>query len=118
MTNFKNYGDVSLEHGFILVAQDSVTETAYRIIKTEYDCDGEQFLLYDLYVDISDDWISWNSVSSCCDTDLSNPIQKAIDVTYYYNYQEFQCYAPLKFDTLETLEDALKNDFDVDFTTI
>jgi hypothetical protein len=116
MTNFKNYGDVSLEHGFVLVAQDSAT--AYRIIKTDFDDDSNEFLLFDLYVDISDGWIEWNSVSSCCDTDMSNPIKMAIDATYYYNYQEFQCYAPLKFDTLEDLETALKNDFDVDFNTI
>jgi hypothetical protein len=116
MTNFKNYGDVSLEHGFILVSQDTVT--AYRIIKTDFDCDSEQFLLYDLYVDISDDWISWDDVSNCCDTDLSNPIQKAIDATYYYNHAEFQSPTPLKFSTLEALETALKNDFNVDFTTI
>ena len=89
MTNYKNYGDVSLEHGFILVIEDG--EKCYKILKTDFDFDSNQYLLFDLYVDISDSWIDWEDVQKCCDTDLSDNIQMAIGATYFYNYMEFQC---------------------------
>lgn len=116
MTNYKNFGDVNLEHGFILVTEDG--KNCYRILKTDFDCNSNQYLLFNLYIDITDLWIDWKELKKCCDTDLSDNIQMAIDATFFYNYMEFQCYAPLKFDTIEELETALITDYEIDFDTI
>lgn len=102
INGYENFGDVSLEHGIILVKKDTMKD-CYYILKTDYDDDSETYLLFDLYVDISDSWIDWNDVKSCCDTDLSNDIQKAIDVVSYYSSENFgSLQTGLTLDNLES----------------
>ena len=118
LNNYKNYGDVSLEHGFILVLQDEHDTNCYRILKTDFDCDTENYMLFDLYVDITDSWIDWKDVQSYADTDLNNPIQMAIDSTSYYASENFGCHFILEFEKIEELENSLKNDYLVNFNNL
>ena len=102
VNNWNNHGDINLEHGAIFIKQDPDFSTCYNVLKNEYDHDGEQWILFDLYVDITDSWIEWDEVQSCCDTDLSNDIQKVTDVVSYYNHLNFGTMSTFK--TLESLE--------------
>lgn len=104
INGYENFGDVSLEHGIILVKKDTL-EDCYYILKTNYDDDAETYLLFDLYIDISDDWIDWDDVKSYCDTDMSNDTQKAIDAVSYYSSENFGSVA--KGLTLDNLESTL-----------
>jgi len=94
-----NYGDVSLIHGVILINKES--ENCFRVIKTDYDCDGEQHILYDLFVDISDSWIDWNGIKESCDTDLSDEYQKVVDLTWYVSFENFGSMEYMSYNEME-----------------
>lgn len=116
MTNLKNsnqkwenFGDVNpIEHGGIFVKKDIEinSDTCYYIVKNVYDEDGEKHILYDLYIDISDDWIEKESVMDYIGMTKENfdPIFYAIGCTEYYNYLEFQG------DRTECNEEELKRE--------
>ena len=109
-TNWKNFGDVNpLDHGGIWVQKES--ETCYRIVKfypEESEENPSQF--QSLYVDISEKWIEKESVMDyigMTEKDF-DPIQYAIGCTEYYSCQNFGCYQPENFKTIEDVKEELE----------
>lgn len=99
-----NYGDVNpIEHGGIFVKKDG--DTTYRIVRNMFDHDEGKNIVYDMYVDISEDWIERESVLKFSDLkEDSDEVWFAIACTEYYSCINFDCIDYV----LVTLEDTAK----------
>lgn len=84
--SYENYGDVNpLDHGGIWVKQ--ITETQYEIIKNI----PETNELFDMSIDITDNWIEKEGVMSFIGMDEQSfdPVWYAIGCTDYYSPENF-----------------------------
>lgn len=94
-TVWENYGDINpLVHGGLWIVKDSTNNTAYYVVKVELLDDIDNTWLYDdCYVDVSENWINWDNVNSCCDINKSSSnIDKVIALMSYYSPLEFGSY--------------------------
>ena len=103
---WKNHGDVNpIEHGGIFVHQEN--DTTFRIIKLFFVDDEEKNVLWDMYVDISDDWINKESVMGFSGLEynvIDYNLKLAIDCTSYYSPDNFGCHENIYL----TLEESAK----------
>lgn len=107
-----NYGDCNpLEHGGIWVLQENTgmgITTQYGIVKNIFDADSEKIYLYDLGIDISDEWLDKKAVMLCTGMteQTFDNVQFAIACIDYYSFENFGTKTEL--DTIEELTEELK----------
>ena len=97
MTNkvnkYVNYGDVNpMEHGGIWLKRDLDTDENYPCfwVVTIQLNENEDYITRDLYVDLSSDWIEWDSVYSFAGIDVNATFEeKVIAAIEYYNPLNF-----------------------------
>lgn len=111
-TVYTNYGDINpIEHGGIFVNQES--ETEFRIIKLTFIDHEEKNVLWDMYVDVSDNWIEYESVENTCDVSRTDNLQFAIACTEYYSPANFGCDEDI-FLTLDESAGYLKEHYGIE----
>ena len=93
MNKWENYGDENpVEHGGFWVKKERDIEDCYYVITLAYYPDNENFILTDMYIDISSYWIDWKKISDY----LGIPIEKLeikdkiIGAISYYDYLNFE----------------------------
>lgn len=110
-----NYGDKNpIEHGGIFVHQEN--DTTFRIIKLSFVDDEEKNVLWDMYVDVSDDWITKESVMAFVGLEynaIDYNLKLAIGCTDYYSPANFGCHEDI-FLTLEESAEYLKAHYGIE----
>ncbi|MEO2202352.1 hypothetical protein ABGV42_01195 [Paenibacillus pabuli] len=92
-----NYGDVNpIENGGIFVQQDGAT--TFKIIKLFFDDNLGKNVLWDMYVDVSDNWIDRKAVN-----DYGNLQQNAVDYDTRLAIECISYYAPDNFGCTENV---------------
>ena len=88
INGFNYYGDKNLEHGGSYVRENKERDSIELFIISPNESTG-LFALEVAEVDNDEPWIQWREVQDTCDTDLANPIQKAMDAVFYYGIANF-----------------------------
>lgn len=108
MNKWENYGDENpIEHGGFWIFKDKDFEDSYYVLVLDKDPDSDKFILKDLYVEINDDWIEWESIANYLGVSLEemsdiDKVRGAVDYHNYLNFGELEI-----FDTKEEVIDVL-----------
>jgi len=94
-----NHGDVTLEEGSTFIKKGG--QDCYYVLKIVKDDDTGDLILYDLYVDVTDDWINWVEVELVCGPSMDG-IDRVLNVVEYYSWMEFGSIE--NFKTIEELK--------------
>lgn len=123
---FVSYGDKNFMDGGILIQKDSVTNTAFYMLRCDPVSDTEGMYRFGrLYVDLSDSWLDLDDLASFYgrSTDELEPEDLAIAATDYYAWENFSSglagsEAPLMtakevFETMASYAEDLPENFEM-----